>query len=78
MLPYLKMADQDSAQNAENENEDVISMVDYLKEEEELEKDAKAVLGDSDENQCTFSKVNFSFYWTFILFVSHSFYFFTE
>ncbi|XP_052263785.1 uncharacterized protein LOC127866960 isoform X1 [Dreissena polymorpha] len=39
----------------ENENDAVISMVDYLKEEEELENDANAVLGGSDDTQCTYS-----------------------
>lgn len=38
----------------ENEDDAVISMVDYLKEEEELENDADAVLGDSDDKQCTY------------------------
>ncbi|KAL4239142.1 putative E3 ubiquitin-protein ligase ubr7 [Mactra antiquata] len=46
------------AGNAENENveESIISMVDYLKEEQELVDDANAVLGDSDENYCTYAK----------------------
>lgn len=53
------MAEENLAQNAEQANgEDaVISMVDYLKEEEELENDANAVLGGSDEDQCTFPLV---------------------
>ncbi|XP_053399423.1 putative E3 ubiquitin-protein ligase UBR7 [Mercenaria mercenaria] len=46
------------AGNAGEENHDdaVISMVDYLKEEADLVEDANAVLGDSDENHCTYEK----------------------
>lgn len=53
------MEDEKLAGNAEEENVDdaVISMVDYLKEEQELADDADAVLGDSDETQCTFQLV---------------------
>ncbi|KAJ8309475.1 hypothetical protein KUTeg_014349 [Tegillarca granosa] len=36
------------------DNENVISMVDVLREEEELEADANAVLGDSDAANCTY------------------------
>ena len=43
---------------ADVDSEDaVISMVDYLKEEEELENDAHAVLGGSDEHHCTYPMV---------------------
>lgn len=50
------MSDEKLAGNAESENPDdaIISMVDYLKEEAELVEDANAVLGDSDENHCTY------------------------
>ena len=41
----------------EETEEPVISMVDYLKEEEELENDAHAVLGGSDEHHCTYPMV---------------------
>lgn len=53
------MSDENLAGNAESEKgEDaIISMVDYLKEEEELVEDANAVLGDSDENHCTYEMV---------------------
>ena len=54
-------ADGNSARNdqeKDDEGDPVLSMVDYLKEEEALEDDAEAVLGDSDENQCTHSLVN--------------------
>lgn len=53
------MAEEHLARNAEQANEEdaVISMVDYLKEEEELENDANAVLGGSDEERCTFPLV---------------------
>lgn len=39
------------------DNENVISMVDVLREEEELEADANAVLGDSDAANCTYPLV---------------------
>ena len=42
-------------------------MVDVLKEEEELEDDAKAVLGASDDQNCTYSRVNMSLNFTFWL-----------
>ena len=46
------------SRDAEEESEEpVISMVDYLKEEEELENDAHAVLGGSDEHHCTYPRV---------------------
>lgn len=53
------MADEKLAPNADSEKDEdaVISMVDYLEEEEKLEEDAKAVLGGSDENQCTYPQV---------------------
>lgn len=41
------------------EETNVITMVDVLKEEEELEDDAKAVLGASDDQNCTYSRVTF-------------------
>ena len=47
------------------EESNVITMVDVLKEEEELEDDAKAVLGASDDQNCTYSRVNISPNFTF-------------
>jgi E3 ubiquitin-protein ligase UBR7 len=47
------------------EESNVITMVDVLKEEEELEDDAKAVLGASDDQNCTYSRVNISSNFTF-------------
>jgi E3 ubiquitin-protein ligase UBR7 len=43
------------------EETNVITMVDVLKEEQELEDDAKAVLGASDDQNCTYSRVNMCF-----------------
>ena len=48
----------DSAVDSNTEDA-VISMVDYLREEEELENDAHAVLGGSDEHHCTYPMVIF-------------------
>jgi len=39
-----------------NEDMEIVTMVDVLKEEQELEADACAVLGGSDEKNCTYSK----------------------
>lgn len=49
------------------EENNVVTMVDVLKEEEELEDDAKAVLGASDDKNCTYSRVNISPNFTFWL-----------
>ena len=45
--------------NNERENEEgaAVSMVDVLQEEQQLEEDANAVLGDSDDKECTYNKV---------------------
>ena len=40
------------------EETNIITMVDVLKEEEELEDDAKAVLGGSDDKNCTYTRVS--------------------
>lgn len=39
------------------EDGQVLTMVDVLEEEQKLEEDANAVLGASDEKNCTYSKV---------------------
>ena len=43
--------------NDEDEDEDIVSLSDILKEREELESDAIAVLGGSDDKNCTFYQV---------------------
>lgn len=45
---------EDSLAPVENSGEDVLSMIDVLKEENELEEEANAVLGDSDDQNCTY------------------------
>lgn len=53
---------EESLAPVENSGEDVLSMIDVLKEENELEEEANAVLGDSDDQNCTYPKVkNISF-----------------
>jgi E3 ubiquitin-protein ligase UBR7 len=49
-----------STSKEENVEDDtnVVTMVDVLKEEQELEDDAKAVLGASDDQNCTYTQVN--------------------
>lgn len=39
------------------EGQEIVTMVDVLQEEQELEADANAVLGGSDEKNCTYNKV---------------------
>ena len=56
---------EESLAPVENSGEDVLSMVDVLKEENDLEEEANAVLGDSDDQNCTYPKVNF---FTFTIF----------
>lgn len=47
-----------SKEESVEEDPNVVTMVDVLKEEQELEDDAKAVLGASDDQNCTYSQVN--------------------
>jgi E3 ubiquitin-protein ligase UBR7 len=47
-----------SKEESVEEDSNVVTMVDVLKEEQELEDDAKAVLGASDDQNCTYSQVN--------------------
>lgn len=43
----------------ECDGEKVVTMMDVLQEQQEFEEDAKAVLGASDDMNCTYSKVIF-------------------
>lgn len=53
---------EESLAPVENSGEDVLSMIDVLKEENELEEEANAVFGDSDDQNCTYPMVkNISF-----------------
>lgn len=42
----------------ETDDAEFVTMLDVLEEEEKLEQDANAVLGASDEKNCTYSKVS--------------------
>lgn len=44
-------------ENREKDEGNVVTMVDVLEEENELEEDANAVLGGADDKTCTYSKV---------------------
>lgn len=46
---------------AESDGDRVVTMMDVLQEEEQIEEDANAVLGASDEKNCTYSKVSIKF-----------------
>lgn len=46
------------------EDEAIVSLQDVLEEDQRLEQTANAVLGDSDDTQCTYSKV--SRLWSFV------------
>lgn len=52
---------EESLAPVENSGEDVLSMIDVLKEENELEEEANAVLGDSDDQNCTYPMVKNNF-----------------
>lgn len=45
-------------QEVDEDMEEVVTMVDVLQEEQDLEEDTKAVLGASDAQNCTYNKVN--------------------
>lgn len=49
---------------AEDADESCVNLFDILKEQEEEEATVMAVLGGSDENQCTYSKVRLSGHFT--------------
>ena len=51
-----------AATSEENDDDPAVSMLDVLREEEELEADANAVLGDSDATNCTYVLVGFRHY----------------
>lgn len=51
---YTKSEAQESTDDYESNG---ITMVDVLHEEQKLEEDANAVLGDSDQNNCSYSKI---------------------
>ncbi|CAH0714726.1 unnamed protein product, partial [Brenthis ino] len=55
MATDLKNTSED-AEMAEYEGEKVVTMMDVLKEQEDFEEDANAVLGGSDDKNCTYSK----------------------
>lgn len=46
------------ADMSEYDGEKVVTMMDVLQEQQEFEEDANAVLGASDDKNCTYSKVN--------------------
>lgn len=43
-----------------DEDEDTITMLDVIEREDKLEEEASAVLGNSDEKNCTYPKVSLS------------------
>lgn len=54
------MSASESTKEKDNNDKDdgqVVTMVDVLQEENELEEDANAVLGGADDKMCTYSKV---------------------
>lgn len=50
-------ANVEDAEMAECDGEKVVTMMDVLQEQQEFEEDANAVLGASDDKNCTYSKV---------------------
>lgn len=53
--PFLATMAETTVENIE---ENSLTMLDVLQEENQLEEDANAVLGASDDKNCTYSKVN--------------------
>lgn len=49
------------ADMSESDGEKVVTMMDVLQEQQDFEEDANAVLGASDDKNCTYSKVNPSY-----------------
>ena len=47
----------EDADMAECDGDKVVTMMDVLQEQQEFEEDANAVLGASDDKNCTYSKV---------------------
>ena len=44
--------------SAGGDDEAIVSLQDVVEEDQQLEQTANAVLGDSDDTQCTYPKVN--------------------
>lgn len=53
------MAEHEKMSRENVDQEENITMVDFLAEEEKLEADAKAVLGGSDPKNCTYPQASF-------------------
>lgn len=53
----MRMAGAESPAGCQAELEPVVSLVDVLEEDEELENEACAVLGGSDSEKCSYSQV---------------------
>lgn len=51
---------QEGSSKSEEWKDDILTMPDILKEQEEHEATFQAVLGGSDANSCTYSKVSFN------------------
>lgn len=49
----------EDADMSECDGERVVTMMDVLQDQVDFEEDANAVLGASDDNNCTYSKVKF-------------------
>lgn len=48
----------DDAEMAECDGDKVVTMMDVLQEQQDFEEDANAVLGASDDKNCTYPKVS--------------------
>lgn len=58
----------EEADLGECDGEKVVTMMDVLQEQQEFEEDANAVLGASDDKNCTYPKVIVSFFCYFVYF----------
>ena len=59
------MAETSTVENLDEENS--VTMLDVLQEENQLEEDANAVLGPSDDKNCTYNKVYESLFLTSVI-----------
>lgn len=59
MADTSNLGDSKSTNDCKEEDSNVITMLDVLEEEKMLEDDALAVLGASDDKNCTYSQVTY-------------------
>lgn len=64
------MSDEKATTSIQEDEENSVTMVDVLQEENALEEDVNAVLGAADDQNCTYNKVQIDFNLKIFLFFS--------